>query len=96
MPVSDSALRQLKLSEVDLFHCVFRKVSHPAGTVLAGSKEDPPARYALVGGMRQIGILAAAGIYALDHMSNASPRIMPMRSSCRNACGTAAGHGRSR
>ena len=51
--------------------CLSKGLGTPAGSVLVGEKET--IRYALRqrkmlgGGMRQSGILAAAGLYALDH-----------------------------
>ena len=51
--------------------CLSKGLGAPAGTVLLGSKEliDAARRWrkALGGGMRQAGILAAAGLYALEH-----------------------------
>ena len=60
------------LSEVDSVSlCLSKGLGTPAGTVLAGSKDmirrAHRVRKLVGGGMRQIGILAAAGIYALDH-----------------------------
>lgn len=51
--------------------CLSKGLGTPAGSVLLGSKdfikEAHRSRKALGGGMRQVGILAAAGLYALDH-----------------------------
>jgi len=51
--------------------CLSKGLGTPAGSILAGSREmirrAHRVRKLLGGGMRQVGILAAAGIYALDH-----------------------------
>lgn len=51
--------------------CLSKGLGTPAGTVLCGTKEmiAMARRYRkmLGGGMRQVGILASAGIYAIDH-----------------------------
>jgi threonine aldolase len=51
--------------------CLSKGLGAPAGTLLFGSKEFIAAalrwRKALGGGMRQVGFLAAAGLYALEH-----------------------------
>jgi threonine aldolase len=51
--------------------CLSKGLGAPAGSVLLGSHEFIGAarrwRKALGGGMRQVGILAAAGLYALEH-----------------------------
>ncbi len=51
--------------------CLSKGLGAPAGSVLLGSREFIAAarrwRKALGGGMRQSGILAAAGLYALEH-----------------------------
>ncbi|SIQ31080.1 low-specificity L-threonine aldolase [Solilutibacter tolerans] len=51
--------------------CLSKGLGAPAGSVLAGSAKliDVTKRWRKVcgGGMRQVGILAAAGLYALDH-----------------------------
>jgi threonine aldolase len=51
--------------------CLSKGLGAPAGSVLLGSREliDAARRWrkALGGGMRQVGILAAAGLYALEH-----------------------------
>lgn len=59
----------------NLFHtisiCLSKGLGAPAGSLLLGTKEQISRarriRKVLGGGMRQIGYLAAAGIYALDH-----------------------------
>ena len=52
--------------------CLSKGLCAPVGSVLVGSKEfiqkAHRLRKQLGGGMRQAGILAAAGIYALEHM----------------------------
>jgi threonine aldolase len=56
-----------------LYLSVFLKVSSPVGSVLLANKATIAralrVRKILGGGMRQVGYLAAAGIYALDHNS---------------------------
>ena len=51
--------------------CLSKGLGAPAGTMLLGSREfvtrAQRARKILGGGMRQAGILAAAGLYALEH-----------------------------
>jgi threonine aldolase len=51
--------------------CLSKGLGCPAGAVLAGKKdlikEGRRVRKVLGGGMRQAGILASAGLYALDH-----------------------------
>ena len=51
--------------------CLSKGLGAPAGSVLCGSREfiaeARRARKLVGGGMRQVGILAAAGLYALDH-----------------------------
>jgi threonine aldolase len=51
--------------------CLSKGLGAPAGSVLLGSRDLIAAarrwRKALGGGMRQVGILAAAGLYALEH-----------------------------
>ena len=51
--------------------CLSKVLGAPAGSVLAGGADligrARRARKILGGGMRQAGILAAAGLYALDH-----------------------------
>ena len=60
------------LAEVDSVSlCLSKGLGTPAGTILAGSRDmirrAHRVRKLVGGGMRQVGILAAAGIYALDH-----------------------------
>lgn len=54
--------------------CLTKGLGCPLGSVLAGTsefiKEARQNRQRLGGGMRQAGIIAAPGIYALDHMIN--------------------------
>lgn len=56
-----------------LMFCLSKGLSAPVGSVLVGSKEfiihARRVRKALGGGMRQVGILAAAGIVALSEMT---------------------------
>jgi threonine aldolase len=56
-----------------LMFCLSKGLSAPVGSILAGSKEFiKEARFArkyLGGGMRQVGIIAAAGIVALEKMT---------------------------
>jgi threonine aldolase len=51
--------------------CLSKSLGAPVGSVLLGTKEDIHAarriRKILGGGMRQVGVIAAAGLYALDH-----------------------------
>lgn len=51
--------------------CLSKGLGTPVGSVLLGSKdfitEAKRVRKVMGGGMRQVGILAAAGLYALDH-----------------------------
>jgi threonine aldolase len=51
--------------------CLSKALGAPIGSVIAGSREfiDRVHRFRKMfgGGMRQVGIIAAAGIYALDH-----------------------------
>jgi len=51
--------------------CLSKGLGAPAGSVLVGSRDFATAarrwRKALGGGMRQVGVLAAAGLHALDH-----------------------------
>ncbi|HUU03556.1 MAG TPA: low-specificity L-threonine aldolase [Myxococcota bacterium] len=65
-PVADYA------SEVDsLSFCLSKGLGCPVGSMFAGDKEDVERarwlRKMLGGGMRQAGVLAACGLYALDH-----------------------------
>ncbi len=51
--------------------CLSKGLGAPVGSILAGNREfiDQARRFRkmLGGGMRQVGILAAAGLYALEH-----------------------------
>jgi threonine aldolase len=51
--------------------CLSKGLGTPAGSLLCGSREKIAAahrwRKMLGGGMRQAGVLAAAGLYALEH-----------------------------
>jgi len=73
-----NALCTLKLQAADLTGlfdsisiCLSKGLGTPVGSVLVGSKDfikkSRKIRKVMGGGMRQAGILAAAGIYALDH-----------------------------
>ncbi len=73
-----NAAAQLKMKVKDLCagfdsvsSCLSKGLGAPAGTVLLGSKpfiqEAKRARKVLGGGMRQSGVIAAAGLYALEH-----------------------------
>jgi threonine aldolase len=73
-----NAATQLKMKVKDLCagfdsvsSCLSKGLGAPAGTVLLGSKpfieKARRARKILGGGMRQAGVIAAAGLYALDH-----------------------------
>jgi threonine aldolase len=63
--------------------CLSKALSAPVGSVLCGSKDfiarARRARKQLGGGMRQAGVLAAAGIVALETMVNAWLRTTPGR-----------------
>lgn len=73
-----NAVVKLKIAETEAVAgfdsvsvCLSKGLGAPAGSVLLGSKELIHAarrwRKALGGGMRQAGVLAAAGLYALEH-----------------------------
>jgi threonine aldolase len=73
-----NAIVKLKISEPasvagfdSVSICLSKGLGAPAGSVLLGSPELIAAahrwRKALGGGMRQAGVLAAAGLYALEH-----------------------------
>lgn len=57
--------------------CMSKGIGAPYGAVLAGSKEfiesARRARQTVGGGMRQIGFMAAAGIYGLEHSAQTIP-----------------------
>jgi threonine aldolase len=52
--------------------CLSKGLACPVGSIFCGSEEDVEEarrwRKRLGGGMRQVGVLAAAGLVALDHM----------------------------
>src|SRR3989442_11475005 len=52
--------------------CLSKRLACPVGSIFCGSEEDVaparPWRQPPGGGMRQVGVLAAAGLIALDHM----------------------------
>jgi len=63
------------LRDVDTVNiCLSKNLGAPMGSVLVGTadfiKKSRRLRKALGGGMRQVGMMASAGIYALDHMVN--------------------------
>ncbi len=73
-----NAIVKMKISEADaaagfdsVSVCLSKGLGAPAGTLLVGSApfiaEARRWRKALGGGMRQVGMIAAAGIYALEH-----------------------------
>lgn len=68
---SGQSLAELAASFDSISICLSKGLGAPAGSVLCGSEEliyrAGRARKLLGGGMRQAGILAAAGLYALDH-----------------------------
>jgi threonine aldolase len=67
-------VRELSSSADSITFCLSKGLSGPVGSVLCGSREfirgAHRARKQLGGGMRQAGILAAAGIVALDQMTD--------------------------
>jgi len=69
--------------------CLSKGLGAPVGSVLCGSRERIAKarrwRKVLGGGMRQAGVLAAAGIYALEH------NVDRLREDHENACALAAG-----
>jgi threonine aldolase len=71
--------------------CLSKGLGAPAGSLLLGSRDFIPAarrwRKALGGGMRQAGVLAAAGLYALAH------HVQRLREDHDNALRLAAGLG---
>lgn len=64
-------VRELARGFDSVMFCLSKGLGCPVGSVLCGSRPFVAAarrvRKALGGGMRQAGILAAAGLYALDH-----------------------------
>ena len=68
----DVDVKNLVRSADSVTFCLSKGLSAPVGSVICGSKEfiyhARRNRKALGGGMRQAGIIAAAGIYSLDNM----------------------------
>ena len=68
----DVDVKNLVMSADSVTFCLSKGLSAPVGSVICGSKEfiyhARRNRKALGGGMRQAGIIAAAGIYSLDNM----------------------------
>jgi threonine aldolase len=68
-----------------LYLSVFQRSGAPVGSVLLANKATIAralrVRKILGGGMRQVGYLAAAGIYALDHNISALKKITEERKS---------------
>jgi len=66
------AVQQLAVEADSVSFCLSKGLAAPVGSVVCGSKEfiraARRARKVLGGGMRQAGVLAAAGIVALDEM----------------------------
>lgn len=66
-----TTVRELALGFDSVMFCLSKGLGCPVGSILCGSRpfivEARRVRKALGGGMRQAGILAAAGLYALDH-----------------------------
>lgn len=64
-------VRQLLHGLDSVMFCLSKGLGCPVGSLLCGSRdfirEARAVRKALGGGMRQAGVLAAAGLYALDH-----------------------------
>ncbi len=65
-------VKELTRSVDSLSFCLSKGLSAPVGSVVCGSKdfiaEARRTRKVVGGGMRQAGIIAAAGIYAMQHM----------------------------
>jgi threonine aldolase len=65
-------LREMTRSVDTVCFCLSKGLACPVGSVLCGPKDfiNEARRYRKMvgGGMRQAGVLAAAGLYALDHM----------------------------
>jgi threonine aldolase len=65
-------VKEIAASADTLTFCLSKGLGAPAGSVLVGPRDKIADakrwRKMLGGGMRQIGMLAAAGLYALDHM----------------------------
>jgi threonine aldolase len=68
------AVKQMTAGFDSVSACLSKGLGTPAGTLLVGRKElvekAKRARKMLGGGMRQAGVLAAAGLYALEHNVN--------------------------
>jgi threonine aldolase len=66
-------VKELTRHAASVTFCLSKGLSAPAGSVLVGSKafihKAHRARKMLCGGMRQSGVLAAAGLVALEHMT---------------------------
>jgi threonine aldolase len=65
-------VKELAACADTLTFCISKGLGAPAGSILVGPRakiaEAKRWRKMVGGGMRQIGVLAAAGLYALDHM----------------------------
>ena len=72
-----------------LTFCLSKGLACPIGSIFCGSEADVEEarrwRKRLGGGMRQVGVLAAAGLIALDRMVG-SPRTTPTRAPLRKGC----------
>ena len=74
--------------------CLSKGLGAPVGSVLVGSRELVTQarvwRKRYGGGMRQVGILAAAGLYALDHhvdrLADDHARARQLAQACADAC----------
>ena len=70
-----------------IMFCLSKGLCAPVGSMLVGSAELMEQariyRKALGGGMRQVGVLAAAGLIALEKMPARLMKIMPMRACLR-------------
>lgn len=68
---SKTSVAELAKGATSLTFCLSKGLGAPVGAIIAGDKafitECRRVRKMLGGGMRQAGIVAAAGIYALDH-----------------------------
>lgn len=69
---SGTPVKQIAACADTVTFCFSKGLGCPAGSMIAGSAETIRAarrwRKLLGGGMRQVGVLAAAGLYALEHM----------------------------
>jgi threonine aldolase len=67
----DATERQMTAGFDSVSLCLSKGLGAPAGTLLLGSRDFIKSahrwRKALGGGLRQVGVLAAAGLYALEH-----------------------------